>query len=384
MAKQARTIAAVLVLTLLPTLFIWLPFFLRIPQFWNMPIPQAGMATVVANYDGPLYIVVAKTLYNVQAIKDAFSFPLPVEYYAAHFPLYPLLIRAIGGIFTYPYAMLAVTVASSFFALWYFYLLARTITPKQAMYLTAVFAVFPGRWLIVRSVGSPEPLYIAGILASLYYFREKKYWLAGIAGAIAQLTKSPGILLFIAYGCALVFPRLQELATKKSSKWIKTLEFRAYPVILIPAALVGVFGFYALTMNNFFAYFSSGDNIHLFFPPFQIFNYSAPWVNTHWLEEIIFIYIVGALGVLKLFQKKLTVLAWFVAVFFTVTLFVSHRDLMRYSLPIAPVLLLAYEDTITKKEFKYVMALILIPLYLFSIAFISNNAMPISDWSPFL
>ena len=155
------------------------------------------------------------------------------------------------------------------------------------------------------------------------------------------------------------YPRLHELATNHNAvKWVKSLEYKAYPVFLIPASLIGVFFLFRDKFGDFFAYFHSGDNIHLFFPPFQIFNYSQPWVNTHWLEEIIFIYIVGALGLLYLIKKKEITLSWFVGIFFTLLLFVSHRDLMRYGLPIMPFLFVAFSDLLTSKEFKIIMAII--------------------------
>lgn len=137
-------------------------------------------------------------------------------------------------------------------------------------------------------------------------------------------------------------------------------------------------------MGDFWAYFRSGDNIHLFFPPFQIFNYSAPWVGTFWLEEIIFIYLFGILGLIKLIKQKAGILVWYVGIFFVSTLFVSHRDLMRYSLPLVPFLFVAFNEAITKKEFKIAFVFIVIPIYLFSLAYISQNVMPISNWSPFL
>lgn len=378
----------ILALSLIPTLAVWAPFFLGAEQVLGIPIPTGGMGTIVKNYDGPLYIVVAKTLYNTQAISQSFSFNLPVEYYAAHFPLFPLLIRGASLVAGwYPYSMLFVTTITSVLCMWFFYRFARDfIDKKNALLITAVFAIFPARWLIVRSVGSPEPLFLAGIIASVYYFKHKKFWLAGIWGAIAQLTKSPAILLFVAYTIALALPALQHAAQTSIKNIFKKVEWRAYPVVLIPFALLAIFLLYRqpFTFNDFFAYFNSGDNIHLFFPPFQIFNYSQPWVQTHWLEEIIFVYLFGFYGLLQLIKQKKLLLASFVGVYFISTIFVSHRDLIRYSLPIIPFLFSAYHPIIIKPEFKYVMLFLLIPIYLFSLAYISQNFMQIADWGPLL
>lgn len=333
------------------------------------------MATVVANYDGPLYLVAAKTLYNKTLISENFQFPLPTEYYPAHFPLFPLLIRGLGHFVNYPYAMLFVTVFGSIIALYFVYrLLRKFVGTKDAMFLTFVFSMFPARFLIVRSVGSPDPLFVGAIVASLFYFRKKAYWYAAFWGVVAQVTKSPGILLFISYFLYTLLFNLKHRADWK----------RAYPLLLIPLSLISVFYFYKYTTGDFLAYFNSGDNIHLLFPPFQIFNYSASWVGTFWLEEVIFVYLIGALGIMKLWEKKEFEIAMFCTIFFLSILFVSHRDIIRYSLPLVPFLYVAFSDTLIKRDFKLAFAVIVIPILLFSLAFISQNVMPISNWGPFL
>jgi len=58
--------------------------------------------------------------------------------------------------------------------------------------------------------------------------------------------------------------------------------------------------------------------------------------------------------------------------------------LMRYSLPLVPFLFIAFSETLLKKEFKIATMVIIIPIYLYSLAFISQNVMPISNWAPFL
>lgn len=365
MNLKVRKFLIILAFSLIPTILIWLPFFLRVPSFWKIPLPQQGMASIVANYDGPLYLVVAKTFYNKEAIKANYQFPLSTEYYTAHFPLFPALIRTGSLITNYPYSMLAVTMVSSLLAIFFFYKLTGNL------FLTFLFSILPARWLIVRSVGSADPLFIAGVMASVYFFKEKRYLQSGIWGMIAQLTKSAGILLFISYIVYFIWEKRFELR-------------RLVPLLLIPASLFFVFLLYFITTGDFFAYFKSGDNIHLFFPPFQVFNYSAAWVGTFWIEEIVFVYLLGALGTLKLFAQKNYEYAIFCATFFISTLFISHRDLIRYSLPIVPFLLIAFSETILKKEFKIALAVVVIPIYLFSLAFISQNVMPISNWQPFL
>jgi len=383
--EKLKRLILLLAISFLPTLLIWLPFFLRLKSFWGIPLPQNGMATIVANYDGPLFLVVAKTFYNPELIKQNYQFPLPTEYYASHFPLMPTLVRAFSFFLGFPYAMLFVTLASSFLAVYFFYkFISQYQNSKNSLFLTFIFSIFPARWLIVRSVGSAEPLFIAAIIASIYYFQKNKYLSAGIWGALAQLTKSPAILLFVAYIAAYLTPNIKGIiSAQKKFKYVFNLR-EIWPIFLIPVSLFGVFIFYKIQLNDFFAYFHSGDNIHLFFPPFSIFNYSSPWVGTFWLEEILFVYLFGILGLLKLIRQKRIVLSWFVGIFFLSTLFVSHRDIIRYSLPIVPFILTAYSNHLSSKDFKIALAIIAVPIYLFALAYISQNVMPISNWSPFL
>lgn len=378
MRNKLGKLLLIVVFSLVPTILIWLPFYIRLKTFWSIPLPQSGMATIVANYDGPLYLVAAKTLYDKGLIAANYQFPLPTEYYAAHFPLFPLLIKLVGIVTNYPYAMLIVTLASSVLAIFFFEkLISQYMNRNDALFLTFLFSIFPARWLIVRSVGSADPLFVAGIIASIYFFKNKKFWLAGLWGAIATFTKSPGILLFAAYG---IYYIIESIKNKKINfNWKKT-----YPLLLIPLSLILVFVFYKFTLGDFFAYFHSGDNIHLRFPPFQIFNYSATWVGTFWLEEVIFIYAIGAIGIYRLIQKKELELAVFTGIFYLMILFVAHRDILRYFLPAIPFLFVAYSDFLIKKEVKIALGIIIIPIYLYSLAFISQNVIPISNWAPFL
>lgn len=385
MLTKLRIFFICLILSLVPTILIWVPFFLGIESVWGIPVKSGGMATIIQNYDGPLYIAIAKTFYNPDLLSN-FSFNLPFEYYPAHFPLFPLFIKLVAPLIgTYTYSMLIVTCLGSIFAIFYFYQYCeKFISKKNALLLTFVFSIFPARWLIVRSVGSPEPLFVGAIIASIYYFKSQKYWLAALFGVIAQALKSPGILLFLSYLVSIIWPGL-ELGAKTSAKnIIKAIKWRAYPVFLIPATLIAIFIFYYVQTGDFFAYFNSGDNIHLFFPPFQIFNYSQPWVQTHWLEEVIFVYLLSLISIIKLWKQKDFVSLSFVVIFFTTIIFVSHRDIIRYSLPIVPFMISSFSKEIGDKYFLPIFLFLVLPIYLFSIAYISQNYIEISNWAPLL
>ena len=383
--KKIQRFLLLAAISLIPTIFIWIVFFVKVRSFWGIPLPQAGMATIVSNYDGPIYLVIAKSLYNPDLIGASFQFPLPLEYYAAHFPLFPFLIRIFSIFLGFPYAMLFVTVAASILATYFFYKFIKQYqNDANSLFLTLVFSIFPARWLVVKSVGSAEPLLIAGIIASIYYFQNKKYLLAGLWGALAQLAKPPGVLLFVAYALAIFVPLIKNAITTNKSV-VNLIDVKKYwPILLIPFSLLLVFLLFKFQLKDFWAYFHSGDNIHLMFPPFSVFNYSAPWVGTFWLEEIILIYLLGILGLLKLIKERDYTISWFVGIFVASILFVAHRDILRYALPAVPFIIKAYSNTLITKEFKIAFAVIIIPIFLFSLAYISQNTMPVSNWAPFL
>jgi len=384
MKSARKDLFFLFLLTILSTITLWLPFILE--------IGGKNMLSVFANYDGPYYLVVAKTLYDRLKISTIFSLPTSLEYYPAHLPAYPLLIKLLNLFMPGPWAMLSVTVLSTCFAVSFFYLLLKKFRlSTNPFWLSICFLFLPARWLVVRSIGSPEPLFIGAILASFYFFKSAfdkgennlfspfksvtlDFFLAGVFGAIAQITKTPGILLFVGYALYLFY------------RWLKTqkMPWEAYPLLLIPLSIIPTFWFYQIKTGDFLAYFHSGDNFHLVFPPFQSFITGRNWIGDFWLEDMIYVYFLGILTVLQLIKLKYFDLASFAGVFFTATLFISHRDLSRYSLPLIPFSLIAFSPFLERREFKIAFFFILIPIYLYAINFISHNTAPIADWTPYL
>jgi 4-amino-4-deoxy-L-arabinose transferase-like glycosyltransferase len=134
------------------------------------------MLTVFANYDGPNYIVIAKSLYDKEIIRWAFSQSIPLEYYPAHLPGYPLTIRFLDIFMPGTWSMLVATLLATIGAVFAFYFLVKKYNfSSNPLLLSIIFLFLPARWLVVRSVGSPEPLFIFAILASLYFFNDKRY-----------------------------------------------------------------------------------------------------------------------------------------------------------------------------------------------------------------
>ena len=358
------------------TVFIWLPFLLKMDlPMWRLDFTQ-GSVILWENYDGPNYLVVEKTWYNKSEIMNKFSSPLPTEYYPAHFPLYPAIISIFDIFMRGPWAMLFASLLGTVLCfLAYFRLLTEFKLSSNAKWLSLVFLILPARWLAVRVVGSPEPWFIFFILTSIFYFKKENYWLAGLFGALAQLTKSPAVILLGAYGLVFLMD------------WFKSkkINLKMWPVLLQVAAIPLLFWFYGMRTGDFWAYFHSGDNIHLFWPPFSVFTpLGESWVGSFWLEDVIWTWLIFGLGVLKLRDKKLTVEYYFAGLYFLSTLFVAHRDISRYILPIAPLILIGWDEMLQKKEAKIILGVLAVPVILFTWNFLLNNYAPIADWAPYL
>jgi len=366
-------------LSLLSILFVWTPFVLKLPNPWKLDFSR-GMETIWANFDGPNYLIVARSWYDKDIIANSFSNPLPLEYYPAHWPLYPSIIWLFDIFMAGPWAMLA---ASSLGVVFFYFVFATflkylKLERDQIWILGITSLILPARWLAVRSVGSPEAWFMGFVLLSLLFYKQKKYLLAGIIGALAQLTKSAGILLFLAF----FLYELYKLWQDRNN--VKNLVLNLIRSSFIPIAVLLVFSLYKMRVNDFWAYFHSGDNFHLLLPPFMVFGAQGSWLGDFWREEIIWLWLIYGVGLMRLLKEKMSVEGVFAGVFFVTTLFVSHRDLARYILPIMPIAILGYKDLIMKKEIKWILVLLVLPVLLYSWSFIIGNVAPIADWSPYL
>ncbi len=390
--KTLKDIAVIFSATIFLTALVWLPHIFAL-NFYGLNFSE-GFNTIYRNFDGINYIIIAKSLYQEQII-SAMPQELPHTYYAAHFPLYSLLILIFSPLLGFLKSMLFVSVISTAASAIAFYFLVRDFKfTNQPLWLSLVFLVLPARWLIVHSVGSAEPTFIFFTIMAIYFFlryeekrgsfflkfEEKRSYLdiilTGMFGLLAQWTRPPGILLFIAFGIYIIWKSYNRNFARFIGN-IFEFSFQRFPLILIPAGLLSIFFLYQVTYNDFFAYFNSGDNIHLVFPPFQVFNINQFWVGDIWLEDVVYVYLLGLLaGIMLLKTERLRVLGIYVLTYIGASLFVAHRDISRYVLPIFPFALIAFERVLTSREFKIVLAIIGLGIYLYAQNFLIKNTAP--------
>jgi Gpi18-like mannosyltransferase len=366
-----------IVLSILSSLLLWFIFYLNIPG--KIGFNNVSLETVFANYDGPNYMVIAKCGYNKDCIGPNFSLPLSLEYYPAHFPGYPILIKFFNNFTTGPKAMLFSTLLGSIFlSLIIYEFLKLFIKEKKAYWLTILLLFFPARLFVLRVVGAPETWFLASILTSIYFFKKDKIWLSAIFVAIAQAFKSPAILLLASYGIMAIYEWTK-------GKMFLTVVKKYYPYLLVPVTILVIFYLYYLQTGNFLAYFQSGDNFHLNVFPYSVFISNKSWINTIWLEDIIYIFLIAIYGVYRLIKKyKFDIIAIFPLVFTIATLLVAHRDISRYIAPVYPFLFLTFSQFLTKKSIKIIFFILLPAIVLYAINFICGNVAPISDWTNYL
>jgi len=363
-----------LLITFLSSVLIWLAFYKNIPQ--RLGFPETTLETVFANYDGPNYMIIAKCAYNKDCIAKNFSLPLPLEYYPAHLPGFPAIIKYFSFYTNTPKAMLLATLAGSLlFTLVSFSFYKLFFKEKLAFWITLITIFFPARLFVMRLVGAPETWFLSFILLSIIFFKKKKFFPSAIFAVFAQLLKSPGILLFAAYAIVALF---EYLKTKK-------IDYRYFFYLLVPVSAIAIFYYYYLQTGDFFAYFNSGDNIHLTPFPYQVFVSTRSWINTIWLEDVIYVFALCFFALGRLWKKYRTdILFIFPALFTLASVMVAHRDISRYMIPVYPFVLLAFGKKISHSNVRLIFFLLIPAVLLYAINFIIGNTAPITTWAPYL
>jgi Mannosyltransferase (PIG-V) len=117
----------------------------------------------------------------------------------AFFPLFPFLIRILGRLVgNHLIAVLMISNASFFFGLLYLYKLLehefdRPVARRAIFYVS----IFPSA--VFFSAVYTESLFFMLTVASFYYMRAHRWWLAGAIGFFAAMTRVEGILLAVPF-----------------------------------------------------------------------------------------------------------------------------------------------------------------------------------------
>ena len=353
-ASNQSKIIILFIFSILPSILIFL-------------INYNDFSVITRYWDGPNYMEVAKTLYNVPKDHPFTSYGTTQAYFACHLPLYPLLIR-LFAFMTYPVSMIFVTLLTSALAtIAFYYFLLEYNCVKNPFYSSIISTFLPIRWLLYKSVGATEPLFILLILLSLIAYKRDKIVWAMVFASLSGITRITGILMGAVY--------FIEFIRTKKYKLIPLLSIIALPLLL-------TFSFYYYIYGDFFAYFSWNSKL-IHSKPIDIYYSYVVNGNSHSGELYFLFYILYGLGVLFLWEYP--ILFIYSLIFYVFNLFVFHEDLSRYFLTITHfVLIIAYDKFLNTPQFKTISIFALYLGIVYSAYMLPHNVVDVNVYQKFL
>ena len=198
-AKDALKVAVAVWLVLRIVLSLWgaLIFAIAPPRSYDH-VRRAYPDVVLPDHDLYGYTIGLWNLYDTRhyiTIAER-GYEADPAWLPAYFPAYPLMIKAVSPLLLGD-SLLAALVISNLCAIIFFWYLYRLIEPEYgpavAKRAVILAAAFPASFFLF--MGYTEAPLLAFMVASIYYARQRKWWLAGLLAAVATLIKQPGILL---------------------------------------------------------------------------------------------------------------------------------------------------------------------------------------------
>jgi hypothetical protein len=297
----------------------------------------SDMMVVYRFWDGPNYLTIARNGYDIRPDNPLLAYVYQPSYFLVHLPLYPFCVRMLSFLGYQP-ALLVVSLAATVAATLLFYRLSRDVWKLTSPgFLTLVFLFLPPRWLLYRSTGATESLYLALALASIFFFEKSNTGRASVAAGLATLTRISGLMLAPAFAVVLL--------TRK--RW------RSLPwLVFIPLGLGLYFLYSASLFGNFFEYFSQHGDKMAVFRPFGFLPVLFQQGLYHQAEFHILLALVYAIGISRL--RPFPVLFWYCVFEFLLHIFVSTEDWSRYFLAMAPfALVVGFRDLLDTRAFRW-------------------------------
>jgi len=358
---------------------ITLFFYLFPPKTLETHVPHGLNEVVERNYDGPLYVVVAKTFYNLKTLEKINFNNLPPIYFSSHFPLLPLLIKIItyltGNYFRS--LILIAWISSALFTVIFYLFLKKFKLTNQPLLLSLVSLFLPPRWLAVRTVGGTESLFMLILIICLYFWLSKKYFYSLFGSIFLVLSRPPGLWCFFSFLAVTFYDYL--ISKNKKQTLLKIIKER-WALIFMPLTIVALFLFYQKCFGDFWVYFktNSGTNIHFKNLPFAaVLGYNSPVA-----EGFLYLFGIYLVGIFILWKQNQKQLALFSLVYLIPNLFMQVDDIYRYLIPISPFcLIIGYQKLILHKAFKYFFLFFLIGIYIYTLSLLPRRMFHYWDYA---
>lgn len=344
-------------------------------------IEAGSLAPIVRYLDGPEYFVTAHQFYD---LNDPLRLTIPdfkqhsLNYWTTRFPGYTIALRLVWYIVGWEAAGPLVNfLASTLFAFVFWKFLREFGYVSRPFWVAAVSLVLPLRWLIYHSVGASEPLMMLFQLLSIYFFKKERYWLAGLAGAAALFTRSPGIFLWVGYMLWLLWEASSRM-WKENRFNLSYVNWKAFfGVSLIPLTLPVIFGIYAWHFGDFLAYLRVDEEVlHV-----GLFPFPSVADGGAGSTGVFYYYLIEVVGLALLWKQGRRDLFWIGLGTVAYTFFLLHPDVLRYSLPAFPLILaIPFAEQLSGKVARWLALPVLVAIYLYSWGALNTNLIWLETW----
>ncbi len=312
---------------------------------------------LVRHFDAPNYLVVAKTFYVPTAVNPLPGYVLGPQYFTAHTPLFPVVIRAAAALVGYERGLAVATAVLALASAVMFAAWAREAAPEiPAAVAVLVFLLLPARMYLYRALGASEALMSLLVLgAALAWRRGRADW-ALFAAALATVTRTNGVLV-VAAVCLLL------LAAGRVRTAVLGGALAALP-------LAALFSWYAFLYGDFFSLLhvhgeSAGGGGRLTFP-FAFVGEMAARNDWETAEMLLGLHLLYVLAAAWLWNRGDRFEALLVGLHVGLLSALRERDLARYYLTVAPfAVVLVFREVWARPRLAAVVLAILGPLSVF-------------------
>ncbi len=221
------------------------------PKYSSTPVNAIALLSSWNHWDAANYTRIAQ-----------FGYQQPNDY--AFFPLFPLLIAGISlllGSWSYFFVGFLISNGALLGVLFLLYIFAKEAAGDDVARKTVLYlCIFPTAFFFFTAYN--ESLFLLLVLGAFLAMRRHRWWLAGLLGFFATLTRSAGILLMLPY--------LYELWEEREN--VRTILLRILhgllPLSLIPLGMIvySVYCWKTIGSPLLFIGVQSGFGRHLSWP----------------------------------------------------------------------------------------------------------------------
>lgn len=262
----------------------------------------------------------------------------------AFFPLYPLLMKLLNIIFGLDvmWAGFFISVTSFIVALYYLYkLILLDLDENQTKRSLIYLLILPASFFFISVY--TESLFLLEVVLSFYLARKNKWFLAGIFGFLASLTRLPGIILFPVL--------LIEYLSQKNYK-LRNIKPDISNLLIIPLGLLSFMFYLWYKFNDAFLFIHNQTTfLRNFTWPYKVIKgyLHTIFINPSEIEKSLYWILVIDLAILIIYTvltvisfKKLRLsYALFMLLGLLILIFTGTLSGMsRYTLPLFPAIII--------------------------------------------